>query len=468
MTVSPSRDTILSPLGEPAYRRLFLAQVASLTGTGLGTVALALLAYELAGGDAGAVLGTALALKMVAYIGIAPLAGAVAHRLPRKAVLIALDLARVGVVLALPFVDRVWHVYVLIFLISACAAVFTPLFQATVPDLLGDERRYLRALSLSRVAYEMENLASPAAAALLLTVTGFRDLFFVNAATFLVSAALVAGTALPKPRPVERPGGVLHSLGFGVRGYLATPHLRGLLLVTLAAAVGGAMIIVNTVVYVRGDLGLSEAATAVAFAASGAGAMIAALGLPRLAGRLPLRSLMAVGGGLVGAALLVGAAGPGFAGLLGLWFVIAAAGSLVQTPAGRLIAGSCREGDRPAFFSAHFALSHLTWLGGYLLAGWLGSAAGLGLTFAASALVALAATAAGVVMWPRAADAGAPVLEHDHGALEHAHLHVHDEHHRHEHEGREEPEPHAHPHRHGPLRHEHPFVIDFHHPSWPK
>lgn len=60
------------------YRHLFAAQIIALTGTGLTTVALALLASELAGVNAGLVLGIALALKMVAYVGIAPIVGAYA------------------------------------------------------------------------------------------------------------------------------------------------------------------------------------------------------------------------------------------------------------------------------------------------------------------------------------------------------------------------------------------------------
>jgi hypothetical protein len=53
-------------------RHLFAAQMLSLLGTGLATVALGLLAYEIAGADAGAVLGTALAIKIVAYVGLVP------------------------------------------------------------------------------------------------------------------------------------------------------------------------------------------------------------------------------------------------------------------------------------------------------------------------------------------------------------------------------------------------------------
>ena len=73
---------MFSPLINKTYRHLFAAQVIALVGTGLLTVALGLLAYDLAGADAGAVLGTALAIKMVAYVGVAPVVSAFADRLP--------------------------------------------------------------------------------------------------------------------------------------------------------------------------------------------------------------------------------------------------------------------------------------------------------------------------------------------------------------------------------------------------
>jgi hypothetical protein len=66
---------MLEVLANRTYRHLFLAQVIALVGTGLATVALGLLAYDIAGANAGAVLGTALAIKMIAYIGVAPVAG---------------------------------------------------------------------------------------------------------------------------------------------------------------------------------------------------------------------------------------------------------------------------------------------------------------------------------------------------------------------------------------------------------
>src|SRR5262249_28595293 len=105
---------MLSVLANRTYRHLFAAQVIALIGTGLMTVALGLLAFKIAGESAGAVLGTALAIKMMAYVGIAPVAGALASHLPRRPFLVALDLVRALVAVALPFVTQVWQVYVLI------------------------------------------------------------------------------------------------------------------------------------------------------------------------------------------------------------------------------------------------------------------------------------------------------------------------------------------------------------------
>ncbi|MFT6227333.1 MAG: MFS family permease, partial [Paracoccaceae bacterium] len=187
---------MLDILADRTYRHLFLAQVVALLGTGLATVALGLLAYHLAGDSAAMVLGTVFTIKMVAYVGIAPIAGAFADRVPRRALLVTLDLVRAGVALALPFVTEVWQVYVLIFLLQSASAAFTPMFQATIPDILPDEARYTRALSLSRLAYDLENIVSPMLAALLLAVVSYNTLFLGTVAGFIASALLVVSVML--------------------------------------------------------------------------------------------------------------------------------------------------------------------------------------------------------------------------------------------------------------------------------
>lgn len=428
-----------------SYRHLFLAQVIALIGTGLATVALGLLAYDLAGDKAGAVLGTALAIKMIAYVVVAPVAGAFSEILPRRAVLVTLDLVRAGVAVALPFVTEVWQVYVLIFLLQSASAAFTPAFQATIPDILPEEKEYTKALSLSRLAYDLESLASPALAALLLTIISFHSLFLGTVIGFLASAALVVTVVLPSPIAKERRG-IYDRTTRGIRIYLATPRLRGLLAICLAVASAGSMVIVNTVVLVQSTFGLGQPDTAMALAAFGGGSMLAALALPKLLDRVPDRSVMFAGTGLLIGGLVLTVGVTSFPALLTLWAVLGVGYSIAQTPSGRLLRRSAHAEDRPALFAAHFALSHAAWLLTYPLAGWLGAM--LGLTAAALTLGALAGIGllAAVLLWP-AVDQEELTHTHDDLAPDHPHWSAGHNHHGH--------------------HHAHGFVIDRLHREWP-
>jgi MFS family permease len=443
---------VLSPLSNLTYRHLFLAQVLSLLGTGLATVALGLLAFELAGADAGAVLGTALAIKMIAYVGIAPVAGAFVHLVPRRSLLVALDLLRVGVAICLPFVTEIWQVYVLIFVLQAGSAAFTPTFQATIPDILPEEADYTKALSLSRLAYDIEALASPAIAAALLGFIGFHWLFWLNAVGFVASAALVLSVVLPSPKPPTTSEGAWGRTTRGARIYLATPRLRGLLALNLSVAAAGAMVIVNTVVLVRAGFGLGEREVAWTLAAYGLGSMAAALALPRLLGeRVTDRTAMLAGAALLVGGLLLAPLVPSWPALLPVWALLGLGNGLVLTPSGRLLRRSAHAGDRPALFAAQFALSHACWLLTYPLAGSLGATIGLGPTFLVLAVLAVGGVVAAAALWPR----------HDPEDIEHDHVGL----------------PPEHPHRaaeHAPVvtgpdgfRHRHAFVIDELHPEWP-
>ena len=439
---------MLEVLANRTYRHLFLAQVIALLGTGLATVALSLLAFDLAGADAGVVLGTALAIKMLAYIGVAPVAAALAERLPRRAVLVGLDLVRAAIALMLPFVSQIWEIYVLIFVLQSASAAFTPTFQATIPDVLPEEKAYTQALSLSRLAYDLESLVSPMLAALLLTVVSYHSLFGGTVFGFLASAAFVVSVVLPKVKmPPKR--SIYERTTRGLRIYLATPRLRGLLALNLAIASGSAMVIVNTVVLVQGGFGMTQTATAIALACFGAGSMLVALALPKLLDRFPERKAMLFGASLIAVGLVAGAAlASRYAVLLPLWFVLGLGYSLAQTPSGRLLRRSSSDADRPALFAAQFALSHACWLITYPLAGWLGARFGLGVSFATLGVLAGAAVLLSTRLWP----VEDPVeLVHSHEALspEHPHLASH--------AGRKTAE----------GQHSHAFVIDDEHQRWP-
>lgn len=437
---------MLRVLANRTYRHLFLAQVVSLVGTGLATVALGLLVFALAGADAGAVLGTALAIKMIAYVGVAPIAAAFAERVPRRALLVALDLVRAAVALCLPFVTEVWQVYLLIFVLQSASAGFTPTFQATIPDVLPDERDYTNALSLSRLAYDLESLLSPMLAAALLTVVSFHALFAGTSAGFLLSAAFVVSVLLPSPKPAA-PRGIWTATTRGIRLYLATPRLRGLLALTLAAAAASAMVIVNTVVLVQAQFGLGPSQVALALAAYGGGSMATALTLPRVLERVGDRPVMLSGAVLLVIGMLLGPLATGLTILLPLWLLLGLGYALTLTPSGRLLRRSAHPEDRPALFAAQFALSHACWLLTYPLAGRLGAAAGLVPTFLAMAAVALVGILTAMRLWPKD-HADAP--EHRHSDLKPEHAHLFD--HPVDREG----------------RHAHPYVIDDLHLAWPR
>ncbi len=93
-----------------SYYRLYAGYVVALFATGIATVALALFAFDLAGEDSGAIIGTALSLKMLAYVLAAPVVTVLTDRIPRKALLIGLDVVRAASLLLLPFVTQVWHI----------------------------------------------------------------------------------------------------------------------------------------------------------------------------------------------------------------------------------------------------------------------------------------------------------------------------------------------------------------------
>lgn len=443
---------MLHVLANRTYRHLFLAQVIALIGTGLATVALGLLAYDIAGGDAGAVLGTALAIKMIAYVGIAPIAGAFADRVPRKALLVSLDLVRAAVAIFLPFVTQVWQVYLLIFVLQSASAAFTPTFQATIPDVLPEEADYTRALSLSRLAYDMESLTSPILAAALLTLVNFHWLFSGTAIGFVASAALVVTALLPRPvATASREHGIYRKTTRGIRIYLATPRLRGLLAVTLAAASASAMVIVNTVVLVRG-LGFGQREVALTLAAFGGGSMAAAFTLPRLLDRVADRPIMLGAAAALAAGLgILATIGTGTVGTAGYWHVLLAgwlllgiAYSMSVTPGGRLLRRSAQAEDRPALFAAQFALSHVCWLIAYPLAGQIGARIGMQAAFAGMAVLAAIGVLAALWLWPPK-DPDAVPHRHDDLPPDHPHLR----------EAHADDAAHA-------------FVIDDLHPRWPR
>lgn len=396
---------MLEVLKNPTYAKLFSAQIIALLGTGLLTVALGLLAFDIAGGDAGVILGTALTIKMVAYVAVSPVITALTARLPQKTVLIVSDVVRAAVAVGLPFVTEAWQIYILIFLLQSASATFTPAFQAVIPEVLPDERQYTRALSLSRLAYDLESLLSPMLAAALLTVMTYNNLFVGTIIGFVISTVLVTITAFPQITPAP-PAPFFAELTRGVRAFWRSTELRALLALNLTVAASTAMVIVNTVVLVQGQLGRTQADVALLLAAYGAGSMVVALIAPKLLDTFSDRGVMLLGAllipvGLMGAASLIGMAPPTdmWMGLFGIWAILGAATSLILTPSARLLRRNSDETNRPAVFAAQFSLSHACFMITYPLAGTLGAALGLSWTAVILAGIGAVATTFAFALW---------------------------------------------------------------------
>lgn len=413
-----------SPLRYPNFRTLFVAQICSLMAIGLLTVALALAAYQI-GGDAagGKVLASLLALKMIAYVLLAPAAETLLTGRSRKPVMITLDLLRLALLVPMTFVTDFWQIAMLAFMFFAISSAFTPLFQSVIPDLFPDDGTYSKALAYSRIAYTLESVSSPILAAAVLHFASPEDLFLLAALAFLGSILALLATRFPPEVHTMRAGTFLKSATRGLKIYWHTPRLRGLFLLNLALSLAMGWVLVNTVVYAGLRLGDADYYYPLLMTAFGLGATAGAIVVPRLVRAFGERRVM-ICGALVFATLGTGILLPlHINGLMVLWAGLGLTSSLVITPGGLVIARSAERADRAAVFAAQFSLSHSGWFLAYPLAGWLATWISL-----EGALIVLSGLCIAIVLlamyvWP----VDDPIERlHDHPELDSTHPHLRD------------------------------------------
>lgn len=363
---------LFQPLRNPRFAQLYAAQTVSLLGDALTWVAFALLAFELAGERSGVILGTALTLRVTAFVLLSPLAGALADRINRKFLMVAADVARVVVLFLLPFVTEVWQVYVLMFLLNSFTAFFTPTFQASIPLVTGKDE-YPRAISLSGATNEFFGMLGPAIAGAIAALIGGRSLFWLDGFTFLLSALLIL-TLRTSLQATEKADSSFswQDVTEGSKRLWQDAPMRYALLLELVAAISGAWILVNTVGFVKGQLNLGDVQYGWVMAAFGIGATLAALATGIFEKRLTRTTFVLIGALITSLAIL-----PTnlltLAPLMVLWFVAGAGQNWVNLPTQTLIADRTSEAFQGRVYGAHFAWSHLWWAFAYPLAGYLGS-----------------------------------------------------------------------------------------------
>src|SRR5437588_8431066 len=181
------------------FRRLWAAQIVSEIGDWFYTLAIYSLLLQLTG-SAGSV-ALALVLQVLPQTFVGPLSGVVNDRIRRKHVMIAADLARMLIVLAMLLVrssSMVWVVYPLLLLETIMAAFFEPARSSVIPSVTTREDLVL-ANTLSSTTWSMNLVLGATLGGVVGALLGRNAVFVMNTASFLISALLIRGMSFQEP-----------------------------------------------------------------------------------------------------------------------------------------------------------------------------------------------------------------------------------------------------------------------------
>lgn len=231
----PERPPLLDILRQnPLFRRLWTAQLISQTGDWLSRTAILGLLASLGGAQAalgaGALYAAELATRLLPNALLYPLAGPAADRLPRRLLLVAADLLRVFVVLAMLFVDEAGELPLLYGLIVAQVGIgtfFAAAQSAAIPSTI--ERGELHdAYAVSSATWSFTLSLGAALGGASVHLFGTRGALLLDALTYLVSASLLLGLRLPRVGDPPEPFRVQDVLLFrDLRRGLAHARARG-------------------------------------------------------------------------------------------------------------------------------------------------------------------------------------------------------------------------------------------------
>jgi MFS family permease len=288
----PGPTRLRDAFAEPGYRRLWAARTVSQWGDVISTVTLALLVYDLTGSGLG--VTAVVAAEILPVLLLAPLAGALIDRLPRKRVMIAADLGRAALVALLVVMqDNLLLVFVVAAGTSAGTVFFNPAAGSVLPALVGRDR-LVAANSGIWTAAVLSQIALAPLAGLVVVTAGFPWGFALNALSYLISALVLRGLRIPAaPAPLARRA-LVHDALEGARVLVADRLLRALAVAQLLAALSAGATSALLVVYAREQLQVDGRGYGALLAAIGAGAALGPLLLLRLV-RDPRRPVFVFG-----------------------------------------------------------------------------------------------------------------------------------------------------------------------------
>lgn len=178
------------------FLQLWVGQGISFLGDAVSTVALVILIVQITG-SASAVGGVLLARLLPTLA--SPLAGVLADRLDRRAILVTTDIARAVLVFGVIFVRDLIALYALAFLIGTARTLFNPTIRAAFPGVVGNGD-LTRANAVMSSTFSISVTAGPALGGLLVAMIGVNAAFLLDGVTYLISAAFLSRIPLPRPQ----------------------------------------------------------------------------------------------------------------------------------------------------------------------------------------------------------------------------------------------------------------------------
>ncbi|MCW3015480.1 MAG: major facilitator superfamily 1 [Solirubrobacterales bacterium] len=207
----------------PNFRRFFTGQVISVSGSWMQTVAEAWLVLSLT--SSGIALGVSTALQFLPILLLGAWGGLLADRFPKRRLLIATQTLMIVPALTLALltvtgVVTLWMVYALVLVRGLVTAIDNPTRQSFISEMVGPAN-VVNAVSLNSVLVQTARVAGPAAAALVIAVSGVAACFALNALTFgamLLALARMDPAALHRSPPAARARGQIREALTVVRG----------------------------------------------------------------------------------------------------------------------------------------------------------------------------------------------------------------------------------------------------------
>jgi DHA3 family macrolide efflux protein-like MFS transporter len=374
----------------------WLAQAISRFGDPITLIALATVTYERTQSALFTALAVVIATVPTAVFGF--FAGAIGDALGHRRAMFLSDLARVALIGAVPiFLDLgapLVTAYTCVFLAATFGAVFNPARIAIIPQLVPPEQLAAANSTVASTDRTVEILGALAAGFLVATVGAAA--FYVDAATFAISAVLLAALRV-RPHETEpfRPSHLYADAVEGMRFLLREPILRANTYFSLAAQL--ALPVVNglTPVYLvrrfaNGDAEFGAALFGVAEAALAAGAVGAGLTLPEYMTQFRKGQLLLAGFGMYGVLLILLGLAPSLLPAMVIFFLMGVANVIFVVPNITLSQEVTPPELRARVFGARIALLNLSWLPIIVISGALADRVDAGVLIGFAGAVTLA------------------------------------------------------------------------------